>query len=234
MGKGQGKGGNMACCESMAAFQLWITNFLLVCGALMMIIFGIILMSKYVTAFSVFVMIIGVSLAMVATMGFCSAQTDANTRIYFYLILLGVAFLTQLVMATYFTIDPDVVEDNSGCATYDNSTTVVSCSPYNATTWCDYATCTSSNNTCCCACDQDCKDCNNSVQSVSDFMDDYKDAVTWSLWIVAVVELVAFLAAYCKMSYADERETATELDEDAPELNNSQLKDKYGDKSVTF
>ena len=159
--KGNGKGGKMGCCESMAAFQLYFTNILIASGALMMIIFGIILMSKYLTVFALFIMIVGGSpnasppwsyslvlhtgcLALVAIMGFCSAtvvahysrlfayrvrlQTDANNRIWVYIIMLLIALIVQIIMAMYFTIDPDVVSDDEGCMTYDNSTAIaVSC-----------------------------------------------------------------------------------------------------------
>jgi len=235
--KGHGKGGKMGmgCCEGMAAFQLYVTNFLIASGALMMIIFGIILMSKYLTVFALFIMIIGGCLALVAIMGFCSATTEANNRIWVYMIMLLIALIVQIIMAMYFTIDPDVVSDDEGCMTYDNSTAIASCSPYNATTWCDYSTCTSSNSTCCCSCDSDCKDCLSSVQSVSDFMADYEDAVKVALWVVAIIEAVALMAAYCKMSNAEDRETATELNDDAPDLKPSDqaaLHAKYGDRAV--
>merc|ERR1711865_308015 len=165
----------------------------------------------------------------------CALQTEANNRIWVYMIMLLIALIVQIIMAMYFTIDPDVVSDDEGCMTYDNSTAIASCSPYNATTWCDYSTCTSSNSTCCCSCDSDCKDCLSSVQSVSDFMADYEDAVKVALWVVAIIEAVALMAAYCKMSNAEDRETATELNDDAPDLKPSDqaaLHAKYGDRAV--
>jgi len=236
---GKGTGNGMGCCESIAAFQLWITNGALALGSLMMLIFGCILMAKYVTGFSVCVMIIGACLAFVAILGFCSATSAASKRVYCYLFFLMAMLITQIVMAIYFSVDPDVVSDNSGCATYDNTTAVTSttCDPYTtATGWCDYDTCEVSTASCCCSCDKDCKDCLNSVKSVKDFMNDYEEAVTWSLWIVAVIELVALLAGYCKMSYADERKDDMEMnrEQEVPEMTNQDMKDKYGENVQKF
>eukprot|EP00658_Telonema_sp_P-2_P034465 TRINITY_DN2516_c0_g1_i6.p1 TRINITY_DN2516_c0_g1~~TRINITY_DN2516_c0_g1_i6.p1 ORF type:complete len:262 (-),score=16.27 TRINITY_DN2516_c0_g1_i6:280-1065(-) len=130
----------VGCCERTAACQLVTTNLVLaVCGVVMMI-FSTIILLKVTAGFAIAILSVGGFMILLSIYGCWSSKDSADCRIYLYIVLLCMALLAQVVLAVWYLVNPDIMEDaaNKGCETKSSDG--------------DYV------------CDADCKSCQASVQ----------------------------------------------------------------------
>eukprot|EP00658_Telonema_sp_P-2_P034466 TRINITY_DN2516_c0_g1_i7.p1 TRINITY_DN2516_c0_g1~~TRINITY_DN2516_c0_g1_i7.p1 ORF type:complete len:236 (-),score=47.91 TRINITY_DN2516_c0_g1_i7:3-710(-) len=171
----------VGCCERTAACQLVTTNLVLaVCGVVMMI-FSTIILLKVTAGFAIAILSVGGFMILLSIYGCWSSKDSADCRIYLYIVLLCMALLAQVVLAVWYLVNPDIMEDaaNKGCETKSSDG--------------DYV------------CDADCKSCQASVQDVKNYVRSHSTAVAVVLCVVLGVEAIAILSACCKQSLAHSR-----------------------------
>jgi len=224
----------MGCCEKLAAFQLIISCMFLGFAGCAMMTYGIVVMFKVMAGFAVAIFSIGAFMLVLSIYGACfGSKVQANNRLFVFQILLIVALLAQVVLAAWYIVDPDVLTDaaDKTCHKLDTSISPASCST-NATSWCEAAStsCSADLATCCCACDQDCQDCEESVESTRGWIRDHDNFVASCLWAVAGMEALALISACCKQSKASTRalnEPLLSNEEEVPQTQ-ADLEKKYG------
>ena len=169
-------------------------------------------------------------------------QKKARKSANCYIAMLMIAIIAQAAVAIIYATNPSVVSNSidEACGDRTVSQGQAACTGAAAKT-CSYnltrvdnddvttrIVSAAGNSTCFCACNANCRQCKEDVQTAKDFVSSHKKYLFYFLVIGAGIQVVSVLSSCCKKSYRfneDEDEALLALDgeyHEAPRLSSSQ------------